>query len=51
MPNAGPMVNRCFEHQHPEMFGRPEVLPEFPPESCTGAAPMPAGVNSKGVVA
>ena len=26
--NAGPMINRCFRHQHPECYGR-----EMPPEA------------------
>lgn len=29
--NAAPMINACYRHQHPEVFGRPEI---FAP--CTG---------------
>ena len=29
--NADPMVQRCFRHQWPEAYGRPEVSSEFVP--------------------
>jgi hypothetical protein len=48
--NAAAMLRDCFEHQHPEAYGRPEVVPEFPRESVVNAEPMPEGVNSEGYV-
>lgn len=44
------MINTCFEYQHSELFGRPEVVPEFPRESAVGAEPLPEGFNSEGYV-
>ena len=31
--DAGPMINKCFRHQHPEAFGHEEVVePSVPLE-------------------
>ena len=46
--NAVAMVVRCFQHQHPEMYGRPDVGMEFPRESEMRAEPIPEGRNSEG---
>ena len=43
--DAGTMISTCFRHQHPECFGRPEVMPEFPVFSATGSEPVPEGAN------
>ena len=50
MSDATPMIARCVEHQHPEEFGRPAILPEPPirgmetvPESAEYLAPEPQG--------
>lgn len=50
MANAAAMINICFEHQHPELFGRPEVAPEFPIEGAVRGEPIPDGANSEGFV-
>lgn len=50
MAHAGPMIDVCFRHQHPELYGRPEVVPEFPRESAVGAEPLPEGINGEGYV-
>ncbi len=33
MANAVPMISRCFEHQHPDEFGREIIAPLIVPEN------------------
>jgi len=39
------MIAVCFFHQHPELYGRAEVEPEFPSESTVNAEPIPPNYN------
>lgn len=50
MTDAGPMIAACFLHQHPEAYGRAEILPEFPRESAVTAEPVPEGFNREGIL-
>ena len=44
--NAAAMIDRCFEHQHSEEFGRVVVPYEFPVESNTSAETAPEGTGA-----
>jgi hypothetical protein len=50
MANAGPMINTCFRHQHPEFYGRPEIA--IPDEAWTTRQDeqVPVTSNSEGYV-
>ncbi|HAM54095.1 MAG TPA: hypothetical protein DCQ64_01240 [Candidatus Rokubacteria bacterium] len=50
MPDAGPMIDRCFRAQHPEAYGRDGILPEFPWESRVTTETIPDGANREGDV-
>jgi len=50
MVDAGPMILTCFKHQHPDLYWRPGIVPEFPRESMVGAELLPEGVNNEGYV-
>lgn len=50
MADAGPMINLCFRHQHPEAYDRPEVPMEFPREASVTSEILPEGMNREGHV-
>ena len=44
------MLDLCFRHQHPELFGGLEINQEFPKESGVRAEQLPDGANAEGYV-
>lgn len=48
--DASAMITECFRRQHPEAYGRPEILPEFPREASVTAEIVPEGFNREGIV-
>jgi hypothetical protein len=50
MADAGPMINQCFRHQHPEFYNRPEIA--IPHDAWTARPDemFPVAMNAEGFV-